>query len=148
MHCHAFHGGSHFANTSKVLTKDRWLTQTVKGFQIPFVGEPVQERKARVPSLPAEQLVQLQEEVSSLVEKGAVVVVDSQPSQTEFYSVLCPVPKKNGQIRPVNNLKALNEWVTRKSFSFHPSLNSELCPVLTLRLVSRGQTLLFVWRLS
>ena len=33
--------------------------QTVKGFQIPFVGQPVQERKQTVPSFPSEQLAQM-----------------------------------------------------------------------------------------
>ena len=100
---------AHFVNTWKVLTKDSWVLQTVKGFQIPFVGQPVQERKPRVPSFPSEQSAQMLEEVSSLVEKGAVTVVDSQAtvvdSQAEFYSVLFLVPKKNGQMRPVISLK-------------------------------------------
>ena len=52
-----------------MLTEDNWVLQTIKGFQIPFVGQPVQERKPRVPSFPSEQLVQMQEEISSLLEK-------------------------------------------------------------------------------
>ena len=77
-----------FINTWKVFMKDYWVLQTVKGFQIPYVGQPVQERKPGVPSFPSEQLVQMQEEVSSLLEKGAITVVDSHTPQTEFYSVL------------------------------------------------------------
>ena len=107
---------AHFVNTWKVLTKDSWVLQAVKGFQIPFVGQPIQERKPRVPSFPLEQSAQILEEVSSLVEKGAVTVADSHPSQAEFYSVLFLVPKKNGQMRPVINLKALNQWVETPHF--------------------------------
>jgi len=36
-----------------VKKKDSWTLQIVRGFQIPFVGQPVQERKPRVPSFPA-----------------------------------------------------------------------------------------------
>ena len=107
---------THFVNAWKVLTKDSWVLQTVQGFQIPFVGQPIQERKPRVPSFPSEQSAQILEEVSSLVEKGAVTVVDSHYPQTEFYSVLFLVPKKNGQMRPVINLKALNQWVETPHF--------------------------------
>ena len=74
-----------FVNTWKVLMKDNWVLQTVKGFQILFVGQPVQ-------------------------------VVYSHTPQTEFYSVLFLVPKKNGQMRPVINLKALNQWVETPHF--------------------------------
>ena len=77
-----------FINTWKVFTKDYWVLQTVKRFQIPFVGQPVQERKPGVASFPSEQLAQMQEEVSSLLEKGAIIVVDSHTPQTGFYSVL------------------------------------------------------------
>ena len=69
------------------------------------------KRKPRVPSFQSEQLAQMQEEVSSLLEKGTIAVVDSHPSHTEFYSILFLVPKTNGQMRPVINLKALNQWV-------------------------------------
>ena len=107
---------THFINAWKVLTTDSWVLQTIKGFQIPFVGKPVQERRPRVPSFPSEQLAQVQEEVSSLLEKGAVMVVDSHPPQAEFYSVLFLVPKKSGEMRPVINLKALNQWVETPHF--------------------------------
>ena len=107
---------AHFVNAWKVLTKDSWVLEAIKAFQIPFVGQPIQERKPRVPSFPADQLTQMKEEVTSLLEKGAVTVVDSHPSQTEFYSVLFLVPKKNGQMRPVINLKALNQWVETPHF--------------------------------
>ena len=76
----------------------------------------MQGRKPRVPSFPAEQSAQLQEEVSSLVEKEAVTIVDSHSPQAAFYCILFLVPKKNGQMRPVINLKALNQWVETPHF--------------------------------
>ena len=69
-----------------------------------------------MPSFPSEQSAQILEEISSPVEKGAVTVADSHSPQTEFYSVFFLVPKKNGQMRLVINLKALNQWVETPHF--------------------------------
>ena len=108
-----------FVNTWKVLTQDSWVLQTVKGFQISFVGQPVQHQRPATPCFPLEQLAQIQEEISSLREKGAISVV-ADPShsqkQTELFSNLFLVPKKNGSMRPVINLKALNQWVETPHF--------------------------------
>ena len=108
-----------FVNIWKVLTQDSWVLQTVKGFQIPSVGQPVQHQRPAIPCFPLEQLAQIQEEISSLREKGAISVV-ADPShsqkQTEFFSNLFLVPKKNGSMRPVINLKALNRWVETPHF--------------------------------
>jgi len=85
----------------------------------------VQERKPKVPSFPSEQLSQIQD---FLLEKAAVTVVDSHSPQIEFYSILFLVPKKNGQMRPVINLKALNQWVESPHFKMEglPSLRDLL----------------------
>ena len=47
----------------------------------------------------------LREEVSSLLGKGAVVIVEPAASKEGFYSTLLLVPKTEGRIRPVINLK-------------------------------------------
>ena len=90
-----------FINTWEVLTQDSWVLQTVKGFQIPFVGQAVQHQRPAMPCFPLEQLAQIQEEISSLREKGAISVV-ADPShshkQAEFFSTLFLIPKKNGSI--------------------------------------------------
>ena len=65
-----------------------------------------------MPSFLAEQLAQ--NTGRSLLRssgKGGSVSSTQSPPQTEFYSVLFLVPKKNRQMRPVINLKALNRWV-------------------------------------
>ena len=50
---------AYFVNTWKVLTEDNWVLQTIKGFHIPCIGQPVQEGKPQVPSFPSKQLVQI-----------------------------------------------------------------------------------------
>jgi len=91
-----------------------------------------------MPYFPSEQLAQVQEEISSLREKGAIsVVADPSLTHTEekFFSTLFLVPKKNRSMRPVINLKALNKWVETPYFKMEglPTLKDEAG-----RLVSQG----------
>ena len=58
----------------------------------------------------------LREEVVSLLGKGAVEVVDPTLSAGGFYSTLFLVPKTEGRMRPVINLKAFNFWVQPQHF--------------------------------
>ena len=58
----------------------------------------------------------LREEVTSLLGKGAVVTVEPAASEEGFYSTLFLVPKTDGRMRPVINLKALNFWVHPQHF--------------------------------
>jgi len=64
---------------------------------------------ANPPISTKEQGSLIQEEVKVLLEKGAIVPVHSCRPQKSFYSTLFLVPKKGGQMRPVINLKRLNE---------------------------------------
>jgi len=100
-------------------TPDTRVLEAVKDFQIPLVGNPVQTQVPAMPCFPAEQLVQVQEGISSLRKKGAIsVVADPSHSLTgeKFFSTLFLVPKKNGSMRPVIDLKALNKWVETPTF--------------------------------
>ena len=58
----------------------------------------------------------LRKEVTSLLGKGAVVAVEPAGSEEGFYSTLFLVPKMDGRMRPVINLKALNFWVHPQHF--------------------------------
>ena len=107
---------SHFLINWKVLTTDQWVVETVKRFQIPFSSQPVQDHWPNPTMYSAEQSLLIQEEVSTLIEKGAVTQVHNPQPQGNFYSTLFLVPKKGGQMRPVINLKKLNEWVIPQHF--------------------------------
>ena len=104
-----------FLDTWKVLTSGHWVLQAVKDFKIPFVSLPSQDMIPIQPVFPPEQAAQVREELQSLLEKGAVVPVSN--SLEGFYSNLFLVPKKNGQMRPVINLKWLNQWVSAEHFN-------------------------------
>ena len=73
-----------------------------------------QDVLATAPVLPPEEAAQIKGELRLLLEKGAVTPVPD--SQGGFYSNLFLVPKKNGQMRLVINLKRLNEWVSTEHF--------------------------------
>lgn len=107
---------SHFITNWEVLTTDKWVLGTVKGFQIPFTNQPAQVHWPNPAVCSAEQSRLIQEEVGTLVEKGAITQVHDPQPQGCFYSTLFLVPKKGGQMRPVINLKKLNEWVVPQHF--------------------------------
>ena len=75
---------------------------------------PSQDTISTTPVFPLEQAIQMREELRLLSEKGVIATVPD--SQGGFYSNLFLVPKKNGQMKPVINLKWLNEWVTTEHF--------------------------------
>ena len=53
-------------------------------------------------------------EIKRLLSLGAIVVSEHEPG--EFISEVFPVPKPNGNIRLILNLKALNKFVTYEHF--------------------------------
>ena len=63
-------------------------------------------------SLEEEELIL--KEVSKLIQKGAVSLVDRTPGK--FISQLFVVPKSDGVLRPVVNLKALNKFIKKEHF--------------------------------
>ncbi len=62
------------------------------------------------------QIPSMQQEISVLLQKNAIEVVDPSQIQTGFYSTLFLVPKKNGKMRPVINLKPLNIYLKKNHF--------------------------------
>ena len=126
--CCGFHSGtkSYGQSTSsgknlpptawKSITEDQWVLRTVQGFLIPFREEPRQMHLPQPCRYSEDQMNLLREEVTSLVRKGAVVTVDPSALEKGFYSTLFLVPKSDGRMRPVINLKSLNFWVRPQHF--------------------------------
>lgn len=107
---------NHAENWEKI-TKDRWVLDVIKGYQIEFLRSRYQTRRPHTPHYNIEQNKLLAEEVRDLLQKGAVSQVE-EPENGEgfFYSNLFLVPKKDGGQRPVINLKALNQFVQTQHF--------------------------------
>ena len=104
----------HFLNNWKLLTKDRWVLETVRGYCIEFVVEPYQNKQPHPPVYPLDQTQLISTELGELLQKGAIVEILNP--QGGFYSVLFLVLKKDGGQRPVINLKALNQFVQAQHF--------------------------------
>ena len=58
----------------------------------------------------------LQEEINSLLYKGAVRIVPPEEKQNGFYSRYFLVPKKGGGLRPILDLRALNRYMRQYKF--------------------------------
>jgi len=98
-------------NFWETLTNDRYILDIVtSGYKIEFCTEPFQThpRITLVPKLLEKREI-IQKEVNSLLEKGAIRPV--QEIQGEFISTIFLVPKKTGGMRPIINLKPLNQFI-------------------------------------
>ena len=96
------------------LTADPFILQVVKGLRIPFVETPLQEREPHPYPLNEKESLLVEEEIQTLIQKGAIAKVDHLEGQ--FVSPLFLVPKKDGTQRPVINLKKLNSFVEYNHF--------------------------------
>ena len=106
----------HFLHNWEKLTQDQWILQTVKGVQIEFMNTPHQAFTPFQPKMPECDRVLLQEEITSMLVKGAIVELPEEETQRGFYSTMFLVPKKDGKMRPVINLKKLNQFVDAHHF--------------------------------
>lgn len=96
----------HFYQNWKVITRDPWILQSIKGIELPLLSNPYQ-KKIPVPSkFKTEEQVLIDSEIENLVLKNAVR--ETTPTSDSFYSNVFLVPKKGGELRPVINLKNLN----------------------------------------
>ena len=74
-----------------------------RGYHIPLIADPVQKFPPHSPHLPSGDVIVLEEEIHSLLQKQAIQQI---PSSAEgFYSNMFLVPKKGGGQRPVKHLK-------------------------------------------
>ena len=99
----------------KALSSDSWVLQTVtRGYHIPLIANPAQKFPPHSPHLTSGDVIVLEEEIHSLLQKQ---VIQQIPSSAEgFYSNMFLVPKKGGGQRPVINLKHLNKFVKSEHF--------------------------------
>jgi len=103
----------HFLQACEILTQDKQILSIVRGFEIPFLSVPFQE-KVPVPiktNLQQEHLIDV--EVSEMLRKGAISKV--LPVKGEFLSNVFLIPKKEGGFLVIN-LKARNQFVPCSHF--------------------------------
>ena len=101
---------AHFLPNWQIITGDRWVLNTVRGYRIAFTSQPHQARRPHPAQLNQSQKQLVLQEISKLISKGAIQELTNMP-EGGFVSTLFLVPKKGGGQRPVINLKNLNSFV-------------------------------------
>ena len=104
---------AHFAQNWAEITDDEWVLSLIrKGYRIPFKERPILSPD---PTFFQQSLSQqLEEEVASLLSKGAVEEII--PECPGYYSRIFLVPKKNGKLRLIIDLSVLNHFVYTETF--------------------------------
>lgn len=106
----------YFINHWEQITDDKWVLSVIKkGYKLEFVKIPPNTgiRQTRVS---AKHTIILLQEVEKLLEKQAIEPVPPAEVRQGFYSTFFLVPKKTGDLRPVINLKPLNQYLQTRHF--------------------------------
>ena len=104
----------HFLSNWEAITQDTWVLQTIQGFRIEFLQEPKQSHRPSQITFTQKEEAYMQEEILSMISKQAISEIGNSPEG--YFSQIFLVPKKDGKLRPVINLKKLNQSVKTKHF--------------------------------
>ena len=103
-----------------------WVLRTIsRGYRLQFAAVPPRFSGVIQSQAQGESARVLQEEILSLLDKGAISVVSPEQSLCGFYSRYFLVPKRGGRgIRPILDLRALNKFLRKYKFRMltHASL--------------------------
>jgi hypothetical protein len=117
---------TNYAKAWEEITDDRWVLNIVhNGYAPTFWGSrPPLTRcwQAHESATTLEKSRLLQEQVDTMLKKEAIELV-RDPKSLGFYSNVFLVPKKNGTLRPVINLRALNQFLEIPSFKMETIAN-------------------------
>ncbi|XP_060909710.1 uncharacterized protein LOC132986985 [Labrus mixtus] len=107
----------HRAQQWRVCGVSDWVLKTVtKGYRLQFACTPPRFNGILQSSAHGEKAQVLQEEIASLLNKGAIQKVPLEQCQNGFYSRYFLVPKKGGGLRPILDLRTLNEYMRKYKF--------------------------------
>uniref|UniRef100_A0AC34FUH3 Reverse transcriptase domain-containing protein n=1 Tax=Panagrolaimus sp. ES5 TaxID=591445 RepID=A0AC34FUH3_9BILA len=95
-----------FIKNWRKITTDPFVIRALKGYRIPFLGSPPR-RVHDVSRGTDPKTSEAEEEVKKLLEKKAIFEISKRKSR--WISGMFFVPKKDGSLRPVINLKGLNK---------------------------------------
>ena len=104
----------HFLPNWRQITSDPDILMTVAGYKLPFTLPPHQTSAKAPLTISQRESEKVDSEVALLREKGVLHVACSVPDQ--FVSSLFLVPKRDGNSRPVINLKDLNVFLQYDHF--------------------------------
>ncbi len=87
-----------------------------RGYSLQFARRPPRFSGVVSTSVQGENARVLRSEVMTLLEKGAIEMVPPALSESGFYSRYFLVPKKDGGLRPILDLRRLNHALMRRPF--------------------------------
>ncbi len=94
-----------------------WVMGIIKrGYSLQFARRPPRFSGVVSTSVQGENARVLCSEVMTLLEKGAIEMVSPALSESGFYSRYFLVPKKDGGLRPILDLRRLNHALMRRPF--------------------------------
>ncbi len=94
-----------------------WVMGIIKrGYSLQFARRPPRFSGVVSTSVQGENARVLRLEVMTLLEKGAIEMVPPALSESGFYSRYFLVPKKDGGLRPILDLRRLNHALMRRPF--------------------------------
>uniref|UniRef100_A0AC34F4H4 Reverse transcriptase domain-containing protein n=1 Tax=Panagrolaimus sp. ES5 TaxID=591445 RepID=A0AC34F4H4_9BILA len=107
----------YFATNWSKITNDPFVLQAIKGYKLPF-------REGMIPKQPRNYFCrdatdpEIKAEIVSLLEKDAI----EECEVAKWLSTVFSVPKKDGGMRPVINLRGLNEFMITPHFKMESIL--------------------------
>ena len=110
------HGGqvASYPSKWKNLTSDETILQIVAGAKIKFVFSPPQPQTYPKNTICRDHVLLADQEICKLVKKQVILECAHEPG--EFVSPIFTVPKKNGSLRSILNLKKFNTYVDTVHF--------------------------------
>lgn len=110
----------------EIQATDPWVVSTLtEGYNLQFRRRPPTCSGIRMSVVrdPVKSLA-LSQEVTTLLGKGAIERVDQQTLLDGFYSIYFLIPKKDGGLRPILDLRGLNQYL--KVLPFHMLRTAEV----------------------
>ena len=104
----------HFLNNWEILTNDKNILQIVNGWEIPLLSKTHQNEKPKQIKTNAQTSCIIQQEVSSMLEQGAIRT--SIPKTDQVLSNIFLRPKPGGEFRPITNLRETNKSIPSVHF--------------------------------
>ena len=104
----------HFLPNWRQITSDPDILMTVAGYKLPFTSPPHQASAKTALTFSRHKSEKIDSEVALLREKGVLHV--ACPVSDQFVSSLFLVPKRDGNSRPVINLKDLSVFLQYDHF--------------------------------
>lgn len=104
----------YFLHAWSSITSDAFILETISGYKIPFSSTPTQSFIPTNDNFSNNDKIKMQEAINDLLSIGAIQECTEENGQ--FLSGIFLVPKKNGKMRFILNLKNLNQFTDTSHF--------------------------------